>query len=231
MSVNSHKHRVDKQTAIIVKTKPGSVVSEQFRTVRTNIQYSMVDKSLKSIVITSAVQGAGKSFVAANLSSTFALENKRVLLVDADLRKPTVHRTFNFNNHSGLTTLLTHPNEALSDLVYLTDMGNLSVLTSGPIPPNPSELLATKRMEELIEMMESEYDLVIFDMPPILAVTDAQIMSGRVDGVIFVIPNGKATKDEVMKSKKMLDMIHANVIGAVMNRMVPSKHSHYYYKE
>lgn len=219
-----------KGKTVMVKNIPDSLVSEQFRSIRTNIQYFMVDKPLKSVVITSAVQGAGKSFVAANLSATFSIENKRVLLVDADLRKPTIHRTFNYTNQSGLTTLLTHPDMEVNDVIFKTAMPYLHVLTSGPIPPNPAELLSTNRMNDIINELEKQYELIVFDMPPILPVTDTHIMAGKTDGVIFVIPSGKASKDEVMKSKKMLEMIKANVIGVVMNRVTPAKGSHYYYK-
>lgn len=214
---------------LVVATKPNSVVSEQFRTVRTNIQFSMVDQDLKSLVVTSAGPGSGKSIISANLAATFASEDKRVLLVDADLRKPTVHKTFRIRNNDGLTTLLTDRGSQIEDLIYRTHIEGLYALTSGAIPPNPAELVGSKRMNELMKDLEENFDLIIYDMPPIIAVTDAQIMASKVDGTIFVLPKGQATKEEVLKSKEMLEMVNANVLGAIFNRVEKASDSYYYY--
>lgn len=220
---------VKERPGLVVSSKPNSVVSEQFRTIRTNIQFSMVDKNLKSLVITSAGPGSGKSIISANLAATFASEDKRVLLVDADLRKPTVHKTFRVRNNGGLTTLLTDRGARIEDMVYHTHIEGLYTLTSGAIPPNPAELLASKRMKELMKELEEVYDLIIYDMPPVIAVTDAQIMASKVDGTIFVLPKGQATKEEVVKSKELLEMVNANVLGAIFNRVEKSSDSYYYY--
>lgn len=214
---------------LVVLNKPSSVVSEQFRTVRTNIQFSMVDETLRTIVVTSAGPSSGKSTIAANLAATFASEEKKVLLVDSDLRKPTVHKTFKVRNNDGLTTLLTDRNAHLEDVIYRTHTDGLYILTSGAIPPNPAELLASKRMEEIRQEMLDYFDLIIFDMPPLLAVTDAQIMASKTDGVIFVIPKGKASKEEVFKAKDLLEKVQANVLGAILNRVDKSDDSYYYY--
>lgn len=214
---------------LVVASKPNSVVSEQFRTIRTNIQFSMVDENLKSIVITSAGPGSGKSIVSANLAATFASEDKRVLLVDADLRKPTVHKTFRVRNNDGLTTLLTDRNAKLENVIYPTHVKGLYALTSGAIPPNPAELLASKRMNELMKELEGKFDLIVYDMPPIIAVTDAQIMASKVDGTIFVLPKSQASKEEVLKSKELLEMVNANVLGAVFNRVEKASDNYYYY--
>lgn len=213
--------------SIITLTRPSSVVAEQFRTIRTNVHFSMVDTDLKSLSITSAGPGAGKSTVSANLAASFANEGKKVLLVDTDMRKPTVHKSFRLANHDGLTTLLTDRNAELANIVHRLDTDNLFVLTSGAIPPNPAELLASKRMEQLKSELEGLFDLVIFDLPPVIAVTDAQIMSSKTDGTIFVINKGGADKEMVLKSKELLDKVQANVLGAVFNR-VETKNDHYY---
>lgn len=214
---------------LIVSSRPTAVVSEQFRTIRTNIQFSMVDENLKSLVITSAGPGSGKSIISANLAATFASEEKRVLLVDADLRKPTVHKTFRVRNNDGLTTLLTDRGAQIEEMVYRTHVEGLYALTSGAIPPNPAELLGSKRMNELMKELEDFFDLIIYDMPPVMAVTDAQIMASKADGTIFVLPKGQATKEEVLKSKELLEMVDANVLGAVFNRVEKSSDSYYYY--
>lgn len=214
---------------LVVFSKPNSVVSEQFRTIRTNIQFSMVDKNLKSLVITSAGPGSGKSIIAANLAATFASEDKRILLVDADLRKPTVHKTFRIRNNDGLTTLLTNRDATIEDMVYRTHVEGLYTLTSGVIPPNPAELLASERMDKLMQELEEIFDLVIYDMPPVIAVTDAQIMASKVEGTIFVLPKGQASKEEVYKSKELLEMVNANILGAIFNRVDKDSDSYYYY--
>lgn len=219
----------NERPGLIISSKPNSVISEQFRTIRTNIQFSMVDENLKSIVVTSAGPGSGKSIISANLAATFASEEKRVLLVDADLRKPTVHKTFRVRNNDGLTTLLTDRGSRIEDLIYRTHVEGLYALTSGAIPPNPAELLASKRMNELMQEIEGKFDLVIYDMPPIIAVTDAQIMASKVDGTIFVLPKGQASKEEVLKSRELLEMVNANVLGAVFNRVEKASDSYYYY--
>ncbi|EXJ23309.1 Tyrosine-protein kinase EpsD [Alkalibacterium sp. AK22] len=227
----SKKKKADtgERPGLVVVNKPSSVVSEQFRTIRTNIQFSMVDEDLKTVVVTSAGPASGKSTIAANLAATFASKEKKVLLVDADLRKPTVHKTFKVRNTDGLTTLLTDRNAHLDEMIYRTHTEGLYTLTSGAIPPNPAELLASKRMEEIKQEMLALFDLIIFDMPPVLAVTDAQVMATKADGVLFVIPQGSANKDEVMKAKDLLEKVQANVLGAVLNRVDKSDDSYYYY--
>lgn len=225
------KKRVEsaERPGLVVLNKPSSVVSEQFRTVKTNIQFSMVDETLRTIVVTSAGPAAGESTIAANLAATFASNEKKVLLVDSDLRKPTVHKTFKVRNNDGLTTLLTDRNASLEEVIYRTHSDGLYVLTSGAIPPNPAELLASKRMEEIKQEMLDYFDMVIFDTPPLLAVTDAQVMASKSEGVIFVIPKGQANKEEVIKAKDLLEKVQANVVGAILNRVDKSDDSYYYY--
>lgn len=218
---------ISERPSLITLTRPSSVVAEQFRTIRTNIHFSMVDADLKSLSITSAGPGAGKSTISANLAVSFANEGKKVLLVDTDMRKPTVHKTFRLPNHDGLTTLLTDKSAVLSSIIHRIETNNLFVLTSGIIPPNPAELLSSNRMTQLKKELESLFDLVIFDLPPVIAVTDAQIMASKTDGTIFVINRGGADKEMVLKSKELLDKVQANVLGAVFNR-VETKNDHYY---
>lgn len=217
--------------SLVVSGRPKAIVAEQFRNLRTNIQFSMVDRDLKSIVVTSGSPSAGKSTISANLATAFAKEDRRVLLVDADMRKPTVHQTFRLKNTKGLTTLLMQRKATLSDVVYKTNTEGLYLITSGPIPPNPADLLSSKRMGSLIEEIKEMFDLVIFDTPPVLPVTDAQIMASQVDGTVFVIREGVALKEDILKSKELLEMAEANVIGAVMNGAEKKGDSYYYYGE
>jgi capsular exopolysaccharide synthesis family protein len=230
MARKKDKH-VRQNTGLITMALPSSAISEQFRTLRTNIQFSMVDNNLKALSIVSAAPNAGKSTVSANLAVTFASQGTRVLIADCDFRRPTVHKNFSLPNAHGMTTLLTDKSGSIEDHIQTTKMDNLFVMTSGPIPPNPAELLSSKRMIQLERELESMFDLVIYDTPPLLGFADAQIIAGRVDGVIFVVNHGVATKDDVLRASESLKMVNANVLGAVYNR-VPingNDNSYYYY--
>lgn len=204
-------------TSLITVTKPNSVVAEQFRTIRTNIQFSMIDKELKTIIFTSSGPYEGKSTVAANIAAVFADQGKKVVLIDADMRKPTVSKTFNIQNGLGLSTLITSRNMKVEDVVQYVEDADLDIISSGPVPPNPSELLNSNRMNEVIKELEEKYDLVLFDMPPVVSVTDAQIMATKTDGVVFVVRRNIAHTEDVRNAKELLDMVQANVLGVVFN--------------
>ena len=201
---------------LITQLNPRSPISEQYRTLRTNLEFSSVDNPLKSILVTSSSPSEGKSMTTANLAVVYAQQGLKVLLIDADLRKPTVHYTFRLDNLRGLSNILV--NEAtIEETAYSTGIGDLDVISSGPIPPNPSELLGSKRMEALIQEASSSYDLIIFDTPPVLAVTDAQILGNVVDGTILVIRSGQTEYELAIKAKEALDPAKAKLLGTVLN--------------
>lgn len=226
-----NKKVMDNKRKLVTKYDPKSPISEQYRTIRTNIEFSTVDEEIHSILVTSSGPGEGKSTTTANLAIVFAQQGKQVLLVDADLRKPTVHYTFNLSNTIGLTNVLTRQLD-LKDAIKESDEKNLYVLTSGPIPPNPAELLASKAMRVLLEQMKEEFDIVVFDMPPILAVTDAQILANYCDGTILVVSSGKTEIEPALKSKEILASTNSHLLGVVLNnKKMENNHHSYYYNE
>ncbi len=226
--VNQKKALQTAARKLITSVNSNSVVSEQFRTMRTNINFSMPDKELQTIIVTSASPGDGKSTVSANTAVVFAQEGKRVLLVDADMRKPTVHYTFHLTNTMGLSNLLTRQ-ATLSEVLNPTETEGLDVITCGPIPPNPAELLGSKTMGKVIAEMKNLYDIIIFDAPPVLSVADAQILSNKCDGTVLVLSSAQTEKAAIIKAKEALLASQANILGAVLNNFVLDK-DHYYYQ-
>ncbi|RSK28866.1 polysaccharide biosynthesis tyrosine autokinase [Bacillus sp. HMF5848] len=214
--------------SLITHTNPKSPISEQYRTIRTNIQFSSVDQTIRSLMVTSSGQAEGKSTTVANLAVAFAQQGKKVLLVDADMRKPTVHYTFQLHNTTGLTNVLTRL-AVLKDATQTTDVENLEVLSSGPIPPNPAELLGSKAMEDFLVEAYAHYDLVLFDTPPVLAVTDAQILANQCSGTILVISSGKTETEAAVKAKELLVAAKGKLLGVVLNQKKVDSGSYYYY--
>ncbi|MDV2582154.1 CpsD/CapB family tyrosine-protein kinase [Alkalibacillus haloalkaliphilus] len=221
--------RAQQHKTLVTHDQPKSPVSEQYRTLRTNLQFSSVDNELSTMIVTSTTQSEGKSLTASNLAIAFAQQGKKVLLVDADMRRPTVHYSFRISNTFGLSNLLVG-DHTLEQLVHDSKVDNLDLLTCGPIPPNPSELLASSRMRELIGIAKQSYDLVIFDTPPVLAVTDPQILANETDGALLVIRSKKTEKDAAKRAKELLEQANANLLGAVLNdKDIKDSNYLYYY--
>lgn len=216
-----------KQNKVITYENPKSPISEAFRTLRTNIQFSSIDKEISSIVITSSGPGEGKSTVSVNTAMTMAQSGKKVLLVDCDLRKPKVHTFFRLFNGQGLTNILSEGLD-IKEAVYEPDMEkNLHVLTAGPIPPNPAELLGSRRMKKFVKESETIYDMIILDSPPVGLVTDSAILSTVASGTILVCAVGQAEVEASMAAKGLLEKVDANILGVVLNK-VPVKQGGYY---
>ena len=206
-----------------------STIAEQYRTIRTNIQFAASsDHPVKSIVITSSGPSEGKSLTAANLAIVFAKSGKKTLLLDGDMRKPTVWKTFRLSNQKGLSTLLVSPDD-IADSIQKTTIDNLSVLTSGPQPPNPSELLGSTREEVIMDQLTRLFDVIIVDMPPVVTVTDAQIVASKADGTILVAREGVSEKAALLKAKQLLEIAHARILGVVYNGVDSANDAGYYY--
>lgn len=214
-----------------VEEKPKSVVAEAYRTLRTNIQYSSFDKEIRAIVVTSAEMAEGKSTVAGNIALTFAQSDKKVILADCDLRKPSVHKNFKASNLVGISEILIGKVSIEEAVQKRND--NLYFLTSGKIPPNPSEMLASSAMSNLIEELKKRYDFVVLDTAPLKAVTDAQILSTKVDGTILVVRAAVTKRDAVIEAKNLLDKVGANILGTVLHAVenTRGKYSNYYGNE
>ena len=204
---------------LITAANPKNPVSEQFRTIRTNIHFMSVDKPLRRIAFTSSSVSEGKSTVTANMAITWAQDGKRVLLIDADLRRSTLHRTFKVPNNRGLTTILTSGLSKidLNEVIPNSGVENLDVLPAGPIPPNPSELLNSKRMLNFLKAVEPMYDLVVLDVPPLLEVTDTQALSDKLDGIVLVVRAGVTQKAGVTRAVEMLKISKARLLGYVLD--------------
>ncbi|MCM0651026.1 CpsD/CapB family tyrosine-protein kinase [Clostridium swellfunianum] len=209
-------------------SNPKSQAAEAFRTLRTNIQFSSLDEDIRTLVVTSTQPGEGKSTVISNLAITIAQSGKRVLLVDCDLRKPTVHKKLGLSNQEGITTLLAKE-KTLEEVVKATSIPNFYVLTSGPIPPNPAELLGSKKMKSFINELHGYFDMILLDAPPVLAVTDAQILSTFTDGVMFVAAYGQAEKKAIVRAKELIDKVGGKILGVVINKVPAGDKNHYYY--
>jgi protein-tyrosine kinase len=215
--------------SLITISDSKSIISEQFRTIRTNIKFSIPDTDLKSILVTSSTPGEGKSTNAANLGVVFAQEGKKVLIVDADMRKPTLHHTFGIFNTVGLSTVLSRQSE-FNGAIQETPIVGLYVLPSGSIPPNPTELLSSKTFDSFLEEMKKNYDIIIFDAPPLLSVSDAQVLSHKCDGTLLIIHSGVAEKGDVLKAQSILNASQATIIGSILNNYKMPKNRKYYYQ-
>ncbi len=211
---------------IITDKNIKSPVSEAYRTLRTNIQFSNIDQKIKTILITSSGPREGKSTTATNLAVTIAQSGKKVLLIDSDLRKPRVHQYFELPNTRGLTTVAS-TNEEYTSLLCKTHLENLDVLTSGPIPPNPSELLGSEKIKEIFKKASQNYDIVLLDSPPVGVVTDAAVLSTIVDGVLLICASGQVAIDAAKIAKELLQRVKANIIGIILTK-VPIHEGRYY---
>lgn len=211
--------------------RPHSMIAEQYRALRTSLEFSSVSGELKVISIVSSVASVGKSVTAANLSLVMAQAGRNTLLIDADLRRPSIARLFGIRSTTGLTNAITHPDAWESHLVP-GPMNNLSILTSGPIPPNPAEMVSSPLMRSLLNHFRERFDTIIIDTPPLLAFTDGVVLSQASDGVLLVIRSGFKSRKLDVQAKQRLQQVDARIIGAVLNavRLEGEMNDYYYYE-
>jgi len=217
-----------RSTNLVIHADKKSPIAEAYRILRTNIEFSSTDRKVKVILVTSSGPSEGKTTTASNMAIAMAEANRRVLLIDCDLRKPAVHRLFGLVNVKGLTNILVEGIE-YSNITNVTEVENLEIITSGPKPPNPAELLGSNKMKEFLDNVREGYDVVIIDAPPILPVTDAAVLSQYVDGVILVAGYGLTTFDAAIQAKASLQKVNARILGVVLNGVPTDKRGGYYY--
>jgi capsular exopolysaccharide synthesis family protein len=204
---------------LVAVSEPRSPISEAYRTLRTNLDFASLDQALKTLVVTSAGVGEGKSTTLANLAVVSAQAGRMVVLVDADLRRPTLHTIFGLENDVGLTTVMMDESALASPPLRRTGIEGLTVLTSGPLPPNPADLLESRRMEEVIAAVAEGSDQVFFDTPPVVAVTDAAVLATKVDGVLLVVSAGKTRREYARTAVQRLEQINARLVGTVLTNV------------
>jgi len=210
--------RSTNDASLIVSVNPNSPRSEVYRLLRTRIQFSSKDQDLKTLVVTSAQTGEGKTTTISNLAVIYAQEGKKVLLIDANMRKPSLHKMFSQMNHQGLSTIITGK-DSFENAVQDTYISNLRLLPAGPIPSNPSELIDSPAMWGLLEELEAQYDVILIDTPAMLEVSDSVIFSAMCDGVVMVAAAGRARKDYLRKAKEQLHHVNARILGVVLNQV------------
>ena len=214
---------------LVSHLSPKSTASEAYRGIRTSILFSSAEQAPQVLIVSSSGPREGKTITSANIAITMAQAGNRVVILDCDMRRPRVHKIFSLSRDRGMSNLLVG-NDVLDNVVIRTDIPNLDVIPSGPIPPNPSEVLSSQRMVDLIGVLRGRYDRVIIDTPPITAVTDAVILSKIVDGVVLIVRAGVAHRELVRNAVEQLRQVNAHILGAVLNGVDMGRDSYYYYQ-
>jgi len=217
---------------LITISNPRSPISEAYRTLRTNLQFAGLDRPLRTLLVTSPGPEEGKSTTLANLAVTIAQSEKKVILIDCDLRRPSLHRLFALPQQPGLTTMVLDEGAMGNPPLQQTPVSGLWLLASGTLPPSPPDLLGSQRMNGVLETLKEQADMVLLDAPPVIGVSDAAILATKVDGVMLVVSAGQTKRESVQASKDMLERVNANLIGAVLaNVPLDASLQHYYYAQ
>jgi capsular exopolysaccharide synthesis family protein len=206
---------------LVMVQAPRSAAAEAYRTLSTNIQFSSLDRDVRTLLVTSVGADEGKSIVLANLAITMAESGRRVVVVDCDLRHPALHQVFGLPDQPGLTTMML--DESLAPPLQVTSVANVSLIAAGPLPPNPSELISSERFTRVLAAIGADADVVLVDAPPVTAVTDATILATRVDGVLLVVDSGRTRRDTARRAKEQLQHVGARLLGAVLTNVKAEK--------
>ncbi|MDU2673319.1 MAG: CpsD/CapB family tyrosine-protein kinase [Clostridium sp.] len=213
---------------LITKEIPNSISAEAYRNLRTKIKYYSIDKEIQTIVVTSSETGEGKSTVSGNLAISLSCNGSRVLVIDCDLRRPSLHKKFDVSNMVGLTDYLIGSSKYEEVLQKVNN--NLFVLTSGTRPPNPAEIIGSNRFEKFIKELKINFDYIILDTPPVRAVADSQILAAKADATLLVVKSGRSKRKSIYSAYEDLTKVKANVIGTVINALEIDKKDNYYYR-
>ncbi len=219
------------QDQLITVAKPRMPVSEAFRSLRTNLQFSGIDTPLKTVLVTSASPSDGKSSIVANLATVIAQSEKNVVVMDADMRRPTLHKLFKLSNRIGLSDYFIRTPEKMTGVVKKTRVNGLNIITSGSLPPNPSELLSSSKMQDVLSLLEKHFDMVLLDSPPLLAVTDALILAKSVNGVLLVVDPKKTKRGAIRQAIEQLQRLDTRLLGVVLNNIKVKRSSYYYNRD
>lgn len=224
------KIMIERKSLLINKSASFEFI-EAYKSLRTNLQFASINSEIKKIIVTSSIPGEGKTTIALNLAISLAENGQKVLLVDTDFRKPQLHKYLKLENNKigGLTTSLAGLSHIENCIAHFSDLG-INVLIAGPIPPNPTEILSSQKMEELIKYLSGQYDYIIFDTPPVSVVTDAAVLSRLCDGVIFVLRQNYTTHEIANIAKQNLEMVNAKILGCVFNAFKVNKKNKSYKK-
>jgi capsular exopolysaccharide synthesis family protein len=213
---------------LVTLTDPRSQAAEAYRTLRTNLMFSSVEKPIHTLLVTSTAQSDDKSTVLANLAVTFAQSGNKTILVDTDLRRPQQHDIWGIDNSRGLSTMMLEDAAMSNPPLASTSIPDLQLLPSGPLPPNPADVLSSQRMLALIGVLKARANYVLFDAPPVLAVTDAALLGAKLDGVLLVVRAGSTRRDHTARAKQTLERVHVRIVGAVLSNAAPETQSREY---
>ena len=213
-------------TGLVMAQAPRSAAAEAYRTLSTNIQFSSLDRDVRTLLVTSVGPDEGKSIVLANLAITMAEGGRRVVMVDCDLRRPSLHEIFGLADQPGLTTMML--NESLALPLQVTPFANVSLVAAGPLPPNPAELVGSNRMRESLEAAGSDFDMVLLDSPPVVSVSDAIALASFTDGVVLVVSSGKVPHDVVRRAAGQIEAVKGRILGVVINNVNLKRDGYYY---
>jgi non-specific protein-tyrosine kinase len=213
---------------LITLTHPRTAAAEAFRSLRTNLMFSSVENPIHTLLVTSAYAGEEKSVLLANLAVTFAQSGNKTILVDSDMRKPSQHTIWGIPNERGLTTMLLEDAALSTPPLVATSVENLQILPSGPLPPNPADVLSSRRMDEVIGVLKARTNYILFDSPPVLAATDAALLASKLDATLLVIRAGHTRRDHAIRAREALERVHVRIVGAVLSN-APRQNAGGYY--